>query len=566
MKLVKRIALFTILIFAVFNFFFVTFTLWQTKRFLNSPTTCLPSQSRLFALTSTTTSITLSPLRLLPIPKIKTFTYLFPQFFNLLSTSCQLTYNLNLFIQNPTLSNLQTLQSLYPNFTSSLYYFYQTYAYLNYPFLDRFTFFNSPDQLSNLVDLALNLKPFINRADLLLGFNKTQNYYILTQNNLELRPSGGFLGSYIKIKINKAKIQSITFHDVYEKDGNLPGHVNPPNPIQTAFQTGFWRLRDANWDVDFNQAAQDIAWFLTQSKEEAPFAIIAMNLSTIQSFLNLLPPIKLPDDDIVITADNLYQILHPSIKTNFYPGSKIKSRLLTHFGLASLNTIRSSSIVTKLKIADLIYQDLNHRNIFIHVFNPALQSHISQLRWDGGLHYQPSSNPNLLSDYFYFTESNLGANKMNCCVNRSANHQITILPNQINHQVTLTYNHIGNKDHPYLKLGRYLAYIRFVVPDAAFNIKLKFNQATIKPQLTLLTNNLLQIGFFITIKPYTNPTLQINYALPIKSPPRNYQLIIQRQPGLTYFHNLIVKNKNRILLSKYFPVNKDYKFYLKINQ
>ena len=566
MKFIKKVILFTILIFIAFYFFLVALTIRQTKRFFQNPTACSPFQSHLFSFASTTTSITLSPLRLLPFSNTKTLAYLPSQFFNVLSTSCRLTYYLNLFIQHPTLSNLQTLQSLYSTFTNNLYYFYQTYSYLNYPFLNRFTPFDSPHQLSDLVNLALNLKPFINSANILLGFNKTQTYYILTQNNLELRPSGGFLGSYIKIKVNKAKIQSITFHDVYEKDGDLPGHVNPPTPIQTAFQTGFWRLRDANWDVDFNQAAQDIAWFLTQSKEEAPFTIIAMNLSTIQSLISLLPPIKLPDDNIIITADNLYQTLHPSIETNFYPGSKTKPRLLTHLGIASLNTLRNSSFATKLKIINFIYKDLNHRNLFIHIFNPTLQSYISKLQWDGGIYYQPSQNPNLFSDYFYLTESNLGANKMNCCVNRTLNHQITLSSHQVHHQINVSYDHFGNKDYPYLKLGRYLAYIRFIVPDAAYDIKLKFNHQTIKPQLTILPNNLLQIGFFIQIKPYTNPVLTINYTLPINSAIKNYQLTIQRQPGLVYFHNLTVKTKNKILLTKYFPVNKDYKFYLKINQ
>ncbi|NOY15279.1 MAG: DUF4012 domain-containing protein, partial [bacterium] len=231
----------------------------------------------------------------------------------------------------------------YKRWATDTYYLYQTWAGLNFPLKAKILGSGvDNEQITNWINVLLAGKEAVDRIDVILGFNKPQVYYVLSQNNLEIRPSGGFLGSYAKIKLRRGKIASISFHDIYEKDGDLPGHVDPPKPIQTAFKHGFWRLRDANWDVDFNKAAADVAWFLTQSKEEAPFGMVAMNLSTIRAILKIIGPVQLPEDGAVVTADNMYQVLHPQIAQEFFPGSKTKSRILSYFGFKAYQKIKKA--------------------------------------------------------------------------------------------------------------------------------------------------------------------------------------------------------------------------------
>src|SRR3990167_4553646 len=79
-------------------------------------------------------------------------------------------------------------------------------------------------------------------------FSGEKRYLILLQNQMELRPTGGFLGSYAVAKIKNGKLVDVSVQDIYEPDGRVTEHIEPPEPIQEAFQLGTLRLRDANWD------------------------------------------------------------------------------------------------------------------------------------------------------------------------------------------------------------------------------------------------------------------------------------------------------------------------------
>src|SRR3989344_469487 len=76
-----------------------------------------------------------------------------------------------------------------------------------------------------------------------------KTYIVLLQNNTELRATGGFMGSYARIETDKAGIKKIEVQDIYQPDGQIAGHVEPPYPVQEAFRQGWWKLRDSNWDI-----------------------------------------------------------------------------------------------------------------------------------------------------------------------------------------------------------------------------------------------------------------------------------------------------------------------------
>jgi hypothetical protein len=79
---------------------------------------------------------------------------------------------------------------------------------------------------------CFNGLPFVDKLPSLLG---NKNYLVLLQNDTELRPSGGFLGSYAKVELASTGIKNISVQDIYVPDGQLLGHVDPPLPIQQAF-------------------------------------------------------------------------------------------------------------------------------------------------------------------------------------------------------------------------------------------------------------------------------------------------------------------------------------------
>src|SRR3989344_5061764 len=128
-----------------------------------------------------------------------------------------------------------------------------------------------------------------------------RTYIVLLQNNMELRPSGGFMGSYARIGTDARGMREVFVQDIYEPDGQIPGHVEPPAPIQEAFGQGWWKLRDANWDVDYKNAADDVKWFLEQGGEKQIDGLMAINLSSVKRVIGVVGEIKLVTYDETVT-------------------------------------------------------------------------------------------------------------------------------------------------------------------------------------------------------------------------------------------------------------------------
>ncbi|MCX6705358.1 MAG: DUF4012 domain-containing protein, partial [Candidatus Woesebacteria bacterium] len=61
----------------------------------------------------------------------------------------------------------------------------------------------------------------------LLGQDKSKTYLVLFENNMELRPTGGFIGSFGLVTFDGGRLSDLTVNDVYSADGQLNGHVEP---------------------------------------------------------------------------------------------------------------------------------------------------------------------------------------------------------------------------------------------------------------------------------------------------------------------------------------------------
>ena len=96
----------------------------------------------------------------------------------------------------------------------------------------------------------------------LIGQDQKRTYLVLLQNNNELRPTGGFIGSFAFLTFDKGKFVDFEVQDVYWADGQLKGHVEPPSELKKYLGEANWYLRDSNWDPDFPTSAVKAQWFL----------------------------------------------------------------------------------------------------------------------------------------------------------------------------------------------------------------------------------------------------------------------------------------------------------------
>ena len=111
------------------------------------------------------------------------------------------------------------------------------------------------------------------RLPTVLGWEGPRRYLVLTQNPAELRPTGGYTGSYGIIGFDRGRVTERTFRDVFLLDfpWDFP-YIAPPREL-TDYLLGPnqpWQFADANWSPDFPTSAQDaLRLYANESGDDA---------------------------------------------------------------------------------------------------------------------------------------------------------------------------------------------------------------------------------------------------------------------------------------------------------
>ena len=397
----------------------------------------------------------------------------------------------------------------------------------------------------NLID---TLQPLLPYQDYLLGLNQPTSYLILLQNDTELRTNGGFFGSYAVTTLDQG-YPSFRLQDIYVPDGQIQGHVDPPEPIQQAFRQGWFRLRDSDWDPDFTTAATTIRWFLDKGGEINPDLLITLPLSTIQSVLNITGPLEIPEYHLSLNSNNIFIELQNLVEQDFFPGSTQKKDLLTATTQAFTRLIANLPLKKQIQIIDVFLSSLQNQNILLNSTQPQMQTIFTQQNWAGQLEKIPCSQTNCLSDSLAIIETNLGANKANAYLKRHTTHNITTDPYFLTHQTTINYTNNSPSETPQPPQhhgGNYINYLRFYLPLQAKNITL-ITQPTLPQTLDYFPpplmsssplpltgtpkHDFLEIGFFHLTQALTSSSLTLSYRLPLNSN-TNYQFSLLKQHGL----------------------------------
>lgn len=300
-----------------------------------------------------------------------------------------------------------------------------------------------------------------------LGISERKKYLILFQNNMELRPTGGFIGSFGLITFEGGRMTDFSVFDVYSADGQLRGHVEPPTAIKNYLGEANWYLRDSNWDPDFSVSAKRAEWFLDKEIDQNVDGVIGLDLEVVKRILKITGPIFLADYNLTIDESNLYEKTQAEAQTNFFPGSTRKASFLTALSRNLLLEIEKKDFVERFSIVKSFYKDLEERHIQIFLHNKFTNEAVSQLGWGGEVRI-PFCNQNCYADMIGLVEANLGVNKANYFIKRSEKLDIKILGNKIKRTLNLT---LINSANPVLaESGRYKVYLRLLtVPNTQNN-------------------------------------------------------------------------------------------------
>lgn len=139
----------------------------------------------------------------------------------------------------------------------------------------------------------------------ILGWDRPRRYLILDQSPPELRPTGGYTGSFGIVVFDRGRIASLAFHDVYWLDARNDYPCIPPPAALAGYLLGrqCWQLADANWSPDFPTSARDaLRLYANESGDTRIDGVFGLTTYAIDDLLAVTGPITVPGTDVTIAA------------------------------------------------------------------------------------------------------------------------------------------------------------------------------------------------------------------------------------------------------------------------
>jgi hypothetical protein len=310
-----------------------------------------------------------------------------------------------------------------------------------------------------------------------LGIGAPASYLVEQLDSTELRPGGGFIGTYGIATVSGARLSNIEMTDVDLLDHPFAndGHVIPIPPAYSWFTLQpTWSLRDSNLDADFPTAARYAEQIYHTEGGTVPVqGVIAITPWLIQKALVITGPIYVSEYHETVTAQNLIDRIHyhqlkaeegadyiPDPSGHSSLRKRFTSYLFEHF-MARLRQIAPKSMP---QLVSLALDSLRTKDLQIYV-NAAPAENLLQH------HHVASTIEAPPGDSLFIVDANVISNKANNFITYTLSDQVTIDGSgAATHHATLTYawpisqeasqNNYGVKNN-------YLDYLRIYTPPGS---------------------------------------------------------------------------------------------------
>lgn len=404
------------------------------------------------------------------------------------------------------------------------------FSYFNInPKIDR-----AEEYLTNISDVLHLSTQFVHIMPSLLGYDSPKTFLVLFQNNAELRPTGGFIGSFGWVTFSEGRLVEFKTEDVYTADGQLKGHVTPPEPIAKYLAQENWYLRDSNFDPDFAVSAQQAEWFLKHEMNLTFDGVIAIDLQSVQEILRGMEGVYVSDYDKTIDADNIFLQTQSMSELGFFPGSTQKRDFIgsltrSMFIKATSGDLKWGSLLASLK------KSLDEKHVLMYLHDDEGQELVEESGWGGRLASITCSSQDCISDYVMVVEANLGINKSNFLVDRNMELSIDEKPGVLEHNLKMHYiNDSTEKAYPG---GLYFSYTRLLIPkNAHIDNIIVGGEEVQQDEITVEEYQDKQmIGFPMSVPASKTTDLLVRYFIPTTNRGDEIELLIQKQPGVVSY-------------------------------
>lgn len=392
----------------------------------------------------------------------------------------------------------------------------------------------------------------------LLGYPQPASFLFVMQNSDELRPTGGFIGTYGIIQSRDGDFSRFETHDIYHLDMPVKDKVTvvPPEPIKK-YLVDKWYMRDANWSPDWPTSAEKILWFYRteNSAMDKPDplqnfdGVIAVTPELITELMKLTGPITV--DGVTYTPENFVDLLQYKVEKDFVRlgvSSWQRKEVVGDIARTVKEKLLDLPVERWPEMIRLLGDNMARKNVLLYSRDPSLQKLISEQGWSGAVRSD-------WGDYLMAVDANLAALKTDAVMERQITYHLEQqLDGNLKAIATLDYYHKGSVDW---KTSRYQSFTRLYVPLGSK--LLKMDGEAPGSAVSGEEAGRSYFGGYLVVPPRGTAQLRFEYILPQALADNmkkygNYALLVQKQPGSQNTRLLVDASFNNAIKS-YNPVN-----------
>lgn len=312
------------------------------------------------------------------------------------------------------------------------------------------------------VDDTENMIEFVNSMEKVFGSEDFRRYLIVFQNNRELRPTGGFMGSFAILDVQKGKILSLTVPPggTYDLQGQLSVRVKPPAPL--LLTNNRWEFQDANWWPDFPASAQKMAWFYQHGRGTTVDGVIAVNATVFENLLSTLGPITNEKHEVTLDAATALDSIQYKVEVDYDKDSNTPKAIIGDLATQLIADLPKRDTADALKLLVTLHDSLQNKEIQAYFTDPETQKTMQEFGWSGEM---VQTEPH--QDYLMAVNTNIHGQKSDAKMKQEIEHQAEVQDDgSVINTVVIRRTHTGTVGEMFSGIPN-ISYLRLYVPKGA---------------------------------------------------------------------------------------------------
>jgi len=293
-----------------------------------------------------------------------------------------------------------------------------------------------------------------------LGSGEPRRWMLVFENNRELRPTGGFMGSYAILDVKDGKIKNIEVPGggFYDLKGSMQVKVDAPYPFHLF--SPIWQPWNANWFPNWPDSARKIAWFYENSGGATIDGVIAFTPKVLEDLLALTGEIVMPEYETAVNSENFVRMAQMEVEIEYDKEENKPKKFIGYLLPKVIDRIFSLKDDRMLEIFEVIGDAFMEKHLLVYFYDNQYQELARKLSFAGEI-------KETSSDYLSVVHTNIAGGKTDMVMMTNINHKIEIMEDgSLLSEVIISKKHNGSRDDIF-EGQRNIDYLRVYVPLGA---------------------------------------------------------------------------------------------------